>query len=319
MLSSIIDRALDFSVVGGYTRIGYALRSSAWDDVPRLDGRTVMVTGSTSGLGRATVEMCASLGARVLLLARDPRKGERTLHEVAARTGNDDLGLVVCDLSSLDSVRDAAATILDQEAGLHALVNNAGVMAAERTLSPDGIELTFAVNVVGTWLLTELLLDRLSESATAAPYGRARVVTVTSGGMYAQKLDTEDLQTAHRDYDPPGVYARSKRAQVVLTERWARDWAGGDVVFHAMHPGWANTPGVTQSLPRFDKVMGPLLRTPAEGADTAVWLCAAREPAFSSGRLWHDRRARPVDRVRWTKTTEHDADVLQSTVQRLTA
>ena len=100
--------------------------------------------------------------------------------------------------------------------------------------------------------------------AGAAPDGRSRVVTVTSGGMYAQKLDVGDLQTARREYDPAGVYARSKRAQVVLTERWARDWAGGGIVFHATHPGWAATPGVTTSMPRFNRVLGPVLRTPAE-------------------------------------------------------
>ncbi len=316
-MPGFLDRALDFSVVGGYSRIGYALRSSAWDDVPRLDGATVAVTGATSGLGRATAMMCASLGARVLLLARDTRKGERTLREIAAATGSEALALVHCDLASLDSVRAAAAEVLDREAGVHALVNNAGVMAPERTLSEDGIELTFAVNVVGTWLLTELLAARLDASAAGAPDARSRVVTVTSGGMYTQRLDVSDLQTARRDYDPAGVYARTKRAQVVLTERWARDWAGGGIVFHATHPGWAATPGVTTSMPRFDRVMGPLLRTPAQGADTAVWLVAAEVPARTSGRLWHDRVARPTDRVRSTRVSEADGDVLWTTVERL--
>ena len=115
--------------------------------------------------------------------------------------------------------------------------------------------------------------------------------------MYTQKLRVDDLQSERGEFDGPKVYARTKRAEVILTELWAEQLAGTGVVVHAMHPGWADTPGVRSSLPRFYKVTRPLLRTPAQGADTIVWLGAAAEPGRSSGRFWHDRRPRPTHRL----------------------
>lgn len=304
MLSSLLDRALDLTVVPGYSRIGYAVRRRTWPAGGAigtdLHGRTVLVTGATSGLGRAAALGFAELGARVLLLGRDPERLARTREELALQSGNDDIDVILCDLSSLDDVRRAADDVRSTEDALHVLVNNAGVMPAAREESADGHELTFATNVLGMFLLTELLLPLLEESAPS------RIVNVSSGGMYTQRLDLDDLETEQRRYDAPAVYARTKRAEIVLTEEWARRLQGTGVVVHAMHPGWADTPGVQTSLPRFRAVTRPILRNAREGADTIVWLGAADVPAASTGLFWHDRRPRPTHRLPTTR--EHAGD-----------
>jgi NAD(P)-dependent dehydrogenase (short-subunit alcohol dehydrogenase family) len=208
-------------------------------------------------------------------------------------------------------VRNAAARIAGEEERLDVLVNNAGVMAGERALSADGIELTFATNVLGPFLLTSLLAPLLAESAPA------RIINVSSGGMYAQRIDVDDLQTARQHYDGPRVYARTKREEVILTELWAERLRGDGIVVHAMHPGWAETPGVESSLPRFHKLTRRVLRTPQEGADTIVWLACAQEPGRSTGSFWHDRRRRPTHVLPWTREREGDRERLWEECERL--
>jgi dehydrogenase/reductase SDR family protein 12 len=167
-------------------------------------------------------------------------------------------------------------------------VHNAGVLPPERRETPEGLELTFATNVLGPHLLTRLLRDRLVESAPA------RVIFVSSGGMYTRRLDVDDLQSRTGEFDGRVAYARSKRADVVLAERWAEELAGTGVVVHSMHPGWADTPGIKTSIPTFRRVMRPLLRSPEQGADTIVWLAAADEPGGMTGRFWCDRHVRAL-------------------------
>ena len=210
----------------------------------------------------------------------------------------------VCDLSELESVRQFAGRFRDQASRLDVLVNNAGVMTEARDVSADGIELTLATNVVGPFLLTNLLIPLIEESAPA------RIINVSSGGMYTQKLRVDDLQSERGQFDGPKVYARTKRAEVILTELWAEQLAGTGVVVHSMHPGWADTPGVRSSLPRFYKLTRPLLRTPQQGADTIVWLGAADEPGRSTGVFWHDRRPRPTHLLPWTRETQQEREQL---------
>jgi dehydrogenase/reductase SDR family protein 12 len=201
-------------------------------------------------------------------------------------------------------VRQFAERCTAQAERLDVLVNNAGVLPSTRALSPDGIELTFATNVLGPFLLTNLLLPLLERSAPA------RIVNVSSGGMYTQRIRVDDLQNQRGEFDGATAYARAKRAQVILTELWARRLEGSGVVVHAMHPGWADTPGVETSLPRFYRLTRPLLRTPEQGADTIVWLGAADEPGRSTGLFWHDRRPRPTHRLPWTRDTRQEREQL---------
>jgi dehydrogenase/reductase SDR family member 12 len=312
MIDSFLDTALDRTVVGGYTNIGYALRRRWWDDdaLRRMDGKVVLVTGATSGLGLAAAEGFARLGATVCLVARDARRGELAREQVAAQSGGEAI-LELCDLAELSSVRALAERLQTRTPRLHVLVNNAGVLAPKRTLTADGIELTFAVNVVAPFLLTSLLLDTLRRSAPS------RIINVSSGGMYARRLLPDDLQSQHGEFNGAAAYARTKRAEVILTEIWAHRLQGSGVVVHAMHPGWVDTAGLKASLPRFYKVTRPLLRSPAQGADTIVWLGAADEPARSSGEFWHDRRRRPTHVLPGTRETSADRDRLWRECERL--
>lgn len=313
ILRSLLDTILDRTVVAGYTRVGYRMRRGTWSpaEPPSMSGKVVLVTGATSGLGLAAAEGFARLGAAVRLLARSEQRGERACATVAERSGNGDVQVSLCDVSDLDAVREFAERFSAQTSRLDVLVNNAGGMADERTLSVDGIELTFATNVLGPFLLTNLLVPLLEKSKPA------RIVNVSSGGMYTQRIHLDDLQMAHEDFDGPAAYARTKRAQIILTELWAERLRDTGVVAHAMHPGWADTPGLKSSLPRFYSLTKRLLRTSQEGADTIVWLGAAAEPARSSGGFWHDRRERPAHRVPWTKQTTQDHERLWTECEHL--
>ena len=261
MINSLLDDVLDRTVVAGFTNVGYRIRSRGWtaSELRRMQGKVVLVTGASSGLGLAAAEGFARLGATVWLVVRSPERGEQARARIVERSGNGDVHVGVCDLSELESVRQFAGRFRDQASRLDVLVNNAGVMTEARGVSADGIELTLATNVVGPFLLTNLLIPLLQESAPA------RIINVSSGGMYTQKLRVDDLQSERGQFDGPKVYARTKRAEVILTELWAEQLAGTGVVVHAMHPGWADTPGVRSSLPRFYTVTRPLLRTPAAG------------------------------------------------------
>jgi dehydrogenase/reductase SDR family protein 12 len=313
MLGSFLDAALDRTVLAGYTNIGYALRRRWWDDdaLGRMDGKFVLVTGATSGLGLAAAEGFAGLGATVCLVARDARRGELARERVAAHCAGGEAILELCDLAELSSVRALAKRLQARTPRLHVLVNNAGVMAPKRTLTVDGIELTFAVNVVAPFLLTCLLLDTLRRSSPS------RIVNVSSGGMYARRLLPDDLQSQQGEFNGAAAYARTKRAEVILTEMSAERLQSSGIVVHAMHPGWADTAGVRASLPRFYKATRPLLRSPAQGADTIVWLGAADEPARSSGGFWHDRRRRPTHVLPGTRETAADRDRLWRECERL--
>ena len=203
-----------------------------------------------------------------MVIGRDPARNAKLADDLRGRTGNDDIRAVAADLGDLDAVRDAAAEILARYDRLDALVHNAGALTSDRRTNPDGIEATVASQVVGPFLLTSLLLERMVESTPA------RVITTSSGGMYTAELTVDDLQMDTEHYTGTKQYARAKRAQVTLNQLWADRYPDRAVVFHAMHPGWADTPGVEASLPGFRRVMGPLLRTPEQGADTLAWLAA---------------------------------------------
>jgi NAD(P)-dependent dehydrogenase (short-subunit alcohol dehydrogenase family) len=194
-----------------------------------------------------------------------------------------EVDLMRCDVSDLDDVRRVAATLRERAPRLRVLVHNAGVLPPARAESAQRHEISLATHVLGPLLLTEELLPTLAGGL---------VVLVSSGGMYTQRLPVDDPEYLSGTYRGATAYARTKRVQVALTPLLARRWAGHRVDVHAMHPGWADTPGVTSSLPRFSRLLGPALRTPEQGADTAVWLAGAA-PAPPTGRFWHDRRPRP--------------------------
>jgi NAD(P)-dependent dehydrogenase (short-subunit alcohol dehydrogenase family) len=299
------DGILEGSIVGSFTNVGYRLRSGEWEaDMQRMDGATAIVTGATSGIGLATAHQMAALGARVVLVGRNQEKLDSALDEIAESSSNGEAAGYRADLSSLDELRRLAGELLAGEQRIDVLVNNASVLAPDRATSVDGFELTLATNLLGTFLLTNLLIPRMVESAPA------RIITVSSGGMYTEALDVSGIEMTPEDYGGSAAYARTKRAQVVLTDIWADRLAGTGVVAHSMHPGWVGTPGVAASLPTFRRVMGPLLRNADQGADTIVWLAADSDALGSSGEFWMDRRPRSKHRLKRTRAGDAGADLL---------
>ncbi|MCB9795416.1 MAG: SDR family NAD(P)-dependent oxidoreductase [Alphaproteobacteria bacterium] len=292
-----------------FERLGYALHARGFDEADLdvdLSGRVFVVTGANSGLGEATARALAARGGELRLLCRDPERGEAARARIAAATGNPAVHLHRVDLADLEQVRRVAGEL----ERVHVLVHNAGVLLDDYAESPQGHELSVAVNLIGPTLLTALLWGKLAAAE------HARVVHVSSGGMYGVKLDARRTFEPARPFDGVRAYAYAKRAQLVLNAHLARWGAPLGLACHAMHPGWAETPGVARSLPRFHRVTQSILRTPEQGADTTVWLAAAPDPG-PSGRFWADRREQPTNLWPWTRhEPAEEARVLAALFER---
>ncbi|XP_010915075.2 uncharacterized protein [Elaeis guineensis] len=252
-----------------------------------MEGKNCMVTGANSGIGYATAEGLASRGATVYMVCRSKERGETALSKIQSTTGNPNVHLEVCDLSSISDVKSFVSRFSSEEKALHVLVNNAGLLEPNRVTTEEGLELNFAVNVAATYTLTELMMPSLEKAAPDA-----RVITVSSGGMYTTPL-TEDLQFSESKFDGVLQYARNKRVQVALTEKWVETYKSKGVSFYSMHPGWADTPGVAKSLPGFSEKLSGKLRTSEEGADTAIWLALQPKEKLASGAFYFDRAEAP--------------------------
>lgn len=312
----VLDEMLELAIVPSFSAIGPRARRRLWswsEPTPgSLDGRTALVTGATGGLGRATAHALAGLGARVVLVGRDADRLQALRTELADGTDEERFPIHVADVADFASVRAATRAITAAEVSLDIVVDNAGMIYAERTAAPDGTEASMALMALGPFALVAGLLPLLRRASDA------RVIAVTSGGMYAQTLDVKDLDGSTLEYSGPRFYARAKRAQVAIVREWARRLRGTSVIFMSMHPGWARTPGLSASLPGFERVMGPLLRTPDEGIDTITWLATAPRATIEPGRVYLDRRPRPFDRVPWTRLNAERRRALWAEVVRRT-
>lgn len=295
MIRRLYDRLLDASVLFSFDRSGFERHARGFraeDLEVDLGGRVCLVTGANSGIGRAAARGLAERGAAVWLLCRDEARGREAEEALRKETGNPQVRFAALDLSRPGSVESFVERF---DAGrVDALVHNAGLIPAERTVTSDGLELAFAVHVAGPLRLTLGLLPALRAA-------RGRVVFVTSGGMYTRRLSTRDVAWRKRNYDGVVAYAETKRMQVVLGEALAERFADTGIAVNAMHPGWADTPGVRRSLPGFFRVLGGRLRTPEQGADTAVWLAAADAAGRTTGRLFLDRRPVAPHLLPWTR------------------
>jgi dehydrogenase/reductase SDR family member 12 len=301
MFTAFVDWVLDRTILFSFDRSGFlrhARRFRRGDLELDLAGRVCLVTGANSGIGRAAATALATRGAEVWLLCRDRARGEEAVAAIRRATGNRHVHLEIVDVSHLGAVRAFAERFAP--ARVDVLIHNAGVLPATRQETPEGFELTLATNVIGPFLLTHLLHAKL-----AAADG-ARVIFVSSGGMYAQRLSLDDLQWTQRPFDGVAAYAQTKRMQVILTELLARRWARAGIAVHAMHPGWADTPSVRSSIPRFWRVMRKRLRTPEQGADTLVWLAVAPTTALQSGQFWLDRTPQPTHLLPFTTEEPRD-------------
>jgi len=269
VLAAAVDAAADATVLPGFSRLGIALRRRLedWRDPPSMKGQVAVVTGATSGIGLAAAVAMARLGASVHLVGRDVARA------AAARAAVEEAGsapaeLDLVDLSDADAVVTLGLRLSERYEKLNVLVHNAGALTRTFKTTPAGVELTVATQVIAPYLLTATLAPLLWSSSPAT------IVTVSSGGMYTQGFDLARLEMTAADYDGAVAYARCKRAQVVLASAWAKRYGAAGVSSYSMHPGWADTPGLKAGLPRFEAFLRPLLRTPAQGADTAVWLAA---------------------------------------------
>ncbi len=258
-----------------------------------MDGRVVVVTGATSGIGLAAATALAALGATVHLVGRDADRARQARAAVEA-AGPGPVHVELVDMGEPGAVAALATCLWERYEHIDVLIHNAGALIHSYQATRAGVEVTVASQILGPYVLTAKLAPRLWRNPGAT------IVTVSSGGMYTQAFDLDNLEMGRTDYDGAVAYARAKRAQVVLAEAWGRRFASAGVASFAMHPGWVDTPGLQSGLPRFRALWRPLLRTPAEGADTIVWLAAggaAAEalalgvPAPTSG-FFHDRRSR---------------------------
>jgi NAD(P)-dependent dehydrogenase (short-subunit alcohol dehydrogenase family) len=305
----LVDKVLEATVVGSFSKIGYKARSRLghWSEPAPIPGASVIVTGATSGLGFETSVQLARLGASVTFVARDPDRARKARVSIAELSGRDDVSFLLADMADLESVRRAAAAYLGQHDTLDVLIHNAGSLSRHYAKAPSGTELTVATHVLGPFLLTGLLLPALRQPRPERE-GPARVLIVSSGGMYSKRFDLDRLEAGPDGFDGVAAYARAKRAQVVLNHEWARRVEPRAVVFHAMHPGWADTPGVRSSLPGFFRITQRILRTPQEGVDTLVWLSQAARAAHSSGQFWLDRQPRSEYKLPWTRSANPSLD-----------
>jgi NAD(P)-dependent dehydrogenase (short-subunit alcohol dehydrogenase family) len=247
-----------------------------------MQGKLCLVTGASSGIGRATAEGLARLGARVVLVCRHRRRGERARRRIERRTGSRDLELLFADLSSQRSIRRFAAEFQGKHAKLDVLVNNAGLLTRRRRLTGDGLELQFAVNHLGAFMVTQLLFPALRAAS------RSRIVNVASTAQSRGVIDLDDLQ-GERGYRGWQTYANTKLANVLFTYELARRIEGTGVTANCLHPGVIHTGLLrrySSALNLLFHLLAPFFRGPEEGARTPVYVASSPELEGVSGRYF---------------------------------
>lgn len=258
-----------------------------------LTDKVALVTGATSGIGKATALGLAKLGATVVLVARDRSKGEATRSEIAAVSGNQRVDLLTADLSSQQSIRQLATDFKAKYQQLHILVNNAGGIFGERELTVDGLEYTFALNHLAYFLLTNLLLDVLKASAPA------RIVNLASGAQQMGVINFDDLQGAKR-YGGQAAYSQSKLANVMFTYELARRLKGSGVTVNCVQPGIVRTNfgnSASWAFRLFVRVLTPFMKSPEQGAETPLYLASSPEVEGVSGQYFIDKKPQPSSKL----------------------
>ena len=302
--SATADRLL-WPGLAMFSKWGYRRGLKRWRPMSAsLKGKRVIVTGASSGLGLATARTLAERGAELILVMRNEKRAAEVVEELRAESGNTSIRYELADLSLMQEVDALAERLLREGKPVDVLVNNAGALFNEWGETSEGLERSFALLLLSPWRLTRALKPLLAAA------GQARVINVVSGGMYSQKLEVRKLQARPEGYAGATAYARCKRALTVVTEEWAADWADEGIVVNAMHPGWADTPGVESALPTFHTLTRYILRTPEEGADTIIWLAAASEAGEISGRLFLDREPRTTHLMAKTRETSQEREAL---------
>jgi NAD(P)-dependent dehydrogenase (short-subunit alcohol dehydrogenase family) len=263
-----------------------------------MRGKTIVITGATSGIGQIAAERLAAMGARLVMVARDKSRGEAELARLRSLAPGISHSIHYADLSRLAEVKRVAAEVAAAEPRIDVLINNAGALFATRQLTSDGLELTFATNHMSYFVLTHGLRERLRASAPA------RVVNVASHAHKGEKLDFSDLQS-ERNYRGLHVYGRSKLANILFTRELARRWQGTGVTANSLHPGFVSTRfgdqsgGMLSWVVRAAKVVAI---SPEKGAETIVYLASSDQVAGASGLYYY--KCRPANPTREAQDDE---------------
>ena len=264
-----------------------------------MGGKVVLITGGTSGIGKAAATALAGMGATVVITGRNEERGKRALQEIREESGNDGVELILADLTVQDEVRRLAEELRERHNQLEVLVNNAGLVLSERTETPDGIETQLAINHLAPFLLTNLLLDLLKESAPS------RIVTVSSDAHRWAKIDLDDLPSRKR-YRGMQVYGKTKLANILFTYELAERLEGTGVTANCMHPGGVNTNfGNNQGGPMnlLFRLFKPFMRSPEQGADTLIYLASSPEVEGMTGKYLADRKVKAASDAAYDETT----------------
>jgi len=259
-----------------------------------MGGKIVVITGGTGGIGKATATGLATLGARVGITGRDPARAEQAAADIRAASGNPAVDAFAADMTSQNELRQLAAVVLEAYPRLDVLVNNVGGFWAHRHSTADGLERTFALNHLAPFLLTNLLLDRLKASAPA------RVITVSSGAQSMGRIEFDDLQGA-RSYSGQRAYNQSKLANVMFTNELARRLHGTRVMANSLHPGVVRTNFGAEDQAWFftviSRVVRPLLKTPAQGAQTPIYLASTPDLEDVTGQFFTNGKPKRANRI----------------------
>lgn len=280
-----------------------------------MTGRVCLVTGANSGVGKATATGLAQMGAMIVMVCRDRKRGEEAQDEIKTQTGNRNVDLLLADLSSQKAVRRLACNFKGEYGRLDVLVNNAGVTNSKRKESADGLELTFAINHLGGFLLTNLLLDLLEASGT--PGRKSRIVTVSSEAQGVGTINFGDLQLQD-NFSELRSYAQSKLANVLFTYELARRLEGKNVTANALHPGLVRTHFAGDSPGLFGilfKLSWPIQISPEKGARTSIYLASSPEVEDVSGKYFIKQKPRKSAPLSYSEPT---AELLWNESARLT-
>ncbi|UCD02583.1 MAG: SDR family oxidoreductase [Promethearchaeota archaeon] len=251
-----------------------------------MQGKICMITGANSGIGKATARVLAKMNATVVMICRDKERGEKAQKEIIEQTGNKNIDLLLCELSSHNDIRKLVSEFNNKYQNLHVLINNAGIMLKKRKISIDGYEMNFAVHHLAPFLLTNLLLDVLKKSAPS------RIINVSSAAHKRARIDFYDLQSENKKYSLFRVYGISKLALMLFTYELSRRLEGTGVTVNALHPGVVNT-NLGRDQSKFSQGFAKVFfKSPEKGAETSIYLASSPEVEGITGKYFVKKEPR---------------------------